>query len=74
MQAILDCGWCRLGFLGLGDFVCVETVYFCFGPQINNTLEASLLRPGSSKVDCCIVAEMEEISVMEGLCVVFELP
>lgn len=74
MQAILDCGWCRLGFLGLGDFACVETVYFCFGPQINNTLEASLLRPGSSKVDCCIVAEMEEISVMEGLCVVFELP
>lgn len=62
------------GFLGLGHLVCVETVYVCFGPQINNTLEASLLRPGSCKVDCCIVAEMEENSVTEGLCVVFELP
>lgn len=32
----------------------METVCFCFGPQINNTLEASLLRPASCKFDCCI--------------------
>lgn len=54
MQAILDCGWCRFGLLGFGSLVCVETVYFCFGPQINNTLDASLLRPASCEADCCI--------------------